>query len=581
MLFGPIFSAELMTTGRRARYYGFRVLYAGLLFMMLWTAYQSHFGREQGLVSISRVASFAQEFFTSFSIIQLIAVLVLTPALTAGAVALERERRTIEYLFATDLRNHEIVLGKFAARLVVALCQILAGLPILSLAMLMGGIEPQKLAMMFLLALATTVALSAFGICVSVWTPRVRDAVGRTYLLLFALLFLPMTVYVAAPEVKEWVEPVARPLLATNPIVLWWGLMTPMGGLGGEAWPAVWTLVAGHAVFSLACILWAVAGVRRAHLKAAGAPAKSGRSSRRRRPVSDRPLLWKECHVDSGAAKQGVAGRVAMLLIVLAVIGLSAWQFFESIGATGGFGRNPIDFYLGYALPMGSFLASLGLLVVAARASATITSEKERDTWPSLLCTDLSPREVVWAKVFGNLYALRFLLVTPLLVYVPGVLLSPDFLWVCIFVPGTLLILGLFVTTLGVLFSLRSRNTLRAMAGALCIVIFLGGGYLLCCCMPLSIGGGGGFEELFLAPCMPFLLSAPGILYEISRQDMGANRAAELLVTHLLGTAAYGVAAAVLYLWIINGFDELSGRVSPWQRRPGEIPSGSAPGHPS
>ena len=44
-------------------------------------------------------------------------ILLLTPAYTAGAVAEEKERRTLEFILATDLRNREIILGKVLSRL--------------------------------------------------------------------------------------------------------------------------------------------------------------------------------------------------------------------------------------------------------------------------------------------------------------------------------------------------------------------------------------------------------------------------------------------------------------------------------
>ena len=51
--------------------------------------------------------------------------------------------RTIEYLFASRLSNAEIVLGKLAAQILHIVYLVLAGVPILTLMMLLGGIAPE------------------------------------------------------------------------------------------------------------------------------------------------------------------------------------------------------------------------------------------------------------------------------------------------------------------------------------------------------------------------------------------------------------------------------------------------------
>ena len=43
----------------------------------------------------------------------------------------------------------------------------------------------------------------------------------------------------------------------------------------------------------------------------------------------------------------------------------------------------------------------IGILGVAGAAAASMTSEHEDDTWASLTATDLTGREIVFAKMFG------------------------------------------------------------------------------------------------------------------------------------------------------------------------------------
>ena len=64
------------------------------------------------------------------------------PAATAGAICLDKARGNLTLLFATDLTDAEIVLGKLAARLVPVLGLIACAAPVLALATLFGGVDP-------------------------------------------------------------------------------------------------------------------------------------------------------------------------------------------------------------------------------------------------------------------------------------------------------------------------------------------------------------------------------------------------------------------------------------------------------
>jgi ABC-type transport system involved in multi-copper enzyme maturation permease subunit len=161
MLLGPVFSAELVTTARRARYFFVRVIYATILLVILWGTYESVTYRASGVLSIRQSAELAQLFFGWFAFLQLAAVLLLGPALAAGTIATERERRTIEYLFVTHLSNREIVLDKLAARLLLIGYLTLVGMPVVWIFRLLGGISAGLLLLSFLVTASTMVTVAA------------------------------------------------------------------------------------------------------------------------------------------------------------------------------------------------------------------------------------------------------------------------------------------------------------------------------------------------------------------------------------------------------------------------------------
>src|SRR5262249_1371760 len=128
-LLGPVFAVELMKTARRARYYVVRAAYALALVFILFINYAENF-YAVGPISVRNLDRFGQHFFYGLAIVQLITAVVVVAAVTAGTIAEERERRTIEYLFATDLTSAELVFGKLVSRLLHMIALLTAGVPI-------------------------------------------------------------------------------------------------------------------------------------------------------------------------------------------------------------------------------------------------------------------------------------------------------------------------------------------------------------------------------------------------------------------------------------------------------------------
>src|SRR5438132_196158 len=107
---GPALFYEVLRLGCRGRYVAVRCLYvfALLLFLLfVYAVWRDFTITAQGTVDARDVADFAGSFFYAFAGLQLAVVLLLTPAYTAGALAEEKERGTLEALLATDLRSRE------------------------------------------------------------------------------------------------------------------------------------------------------------------------------------------------------------------------------------------------------------------------------------------------------------------------------------------------------------------------------------------------------------------------------------------------------------------------------------------
>src|SRR5262245_5910574 len=114
-LLGPVFWYDLIRVARRQRLALCRALDALALLAALYLLYVRWFPTASLLGGATtqgpNMAEFATFFFGAFAAVQFAAVILLTPALTANALAEEREHNTLVFLFTTHLTSREIVLG--------------------------------------------------------------------------------------------------------------------------------------------------------------------------------------------------------------------------------------------------------------------------------------------------------------------------------------------------------------------------------------------------------------------------------------------------------------------------------------
>jgi ABC-type Na+ efflux pump permease subunit len=186
---------------------------------------------------------------------------------------------------------------------------------------------------------------------------------------------------------------------------------------------------------------------------------------------------------------------------------------------------------------------SLGLLFVLARAATSVTSEKDRQCWEPLLLTSLTSREILAAKLLGNIYAMRLLFVVVGLFFVLNILADPLYMHLIPLQCLTIAVITLFASALGVYCSLVFRDSMRALAAALVTGVFVGGLYLLCCAScAIGVFQSHGPPEFSLAGCIPFLIhfSIAGYQYP-EKYHHG-----EQLAAFYLGLIGYSAATVAL-----------------------------------
>lgn len=562
---GPIFRRELLVLARRRRYYFLRALYAAALLVVVVISHQDvkEMVTRRSVSAMSANSALGQDLFSRLTLAPLVAVVLLAPSYIGSSIALEREQRTIEELFASDFTDFEIVVGKWAARCLNMLLLIIAGIPVLAAATFLGGVSFDRIVLSFAVILTTLASSGALAIAAAIHALNVRRAMILAYSWLLVWQVLPFFVsYIVHINIsgERWPQQcfirgdiflAVSPFAACDSLVHH-GLSNPHIAFN----MAIWNCFA-QTLAAVALLGWAIARVRVVHQMARLQPPPSEDRielllfEREAVEVTDAPVHWKEWHFRPRPRWQ-VPG-VKQLLVVILMIHAAAVFVIPRHGETRT--NHPIHFAT----------MAAGCLIyawIAVRAAASISLERDRETWISILAAPLSGSEILWGKAIGAMRPIKSLL----LYYGPiwllgGVLgqLSP------LAYPAIAAIVAaqmLFVAAVGVRQSLVKRTTSSAILSTLGIctaVGFVSGPLFLMLLYIASATRAESAGATFAGAIFFFPLGMSAITY-------GDNSlmALAIVIVIALGYAATGM---LLMENSIANFDRLSGRTIDGRRR--------------
>jgi ABC-type Na+ efflux pump permease subunit len=604
-MLGPVFRLELITTARRKRYYVARLVYGLLLLLSLGSQYGD--GGWSGVTAVAvapdtidEMSRFAREMFSALAWAQGIALVCLIPALMAGSIADEAQRKTLHYLLASPMSSAAIVLGKLGARLLHVGVIVLMGIPVVCLLALLGGLDPFEVTCIYGGTFSLVVFLSGLSLFVSVLARRPREAILVAYALVFTWLCLPLAIEPLAPHMDwplNWVGPVNDFVLLTNPEHIW-RMMTSHSYLLrvnvsrnlGAAWLPVITAryrndmlvqlvwMAGlQATLGLVCLGLAIVGLRPLR----GAEGKRGRPTEparflapvarflrtvpRRPPLDDDdPMLWKERFATGGGFTWLRSRPVVLVLGVL----LGCYLFDTALPAFGtllgwtGWNRGGTNAQLvlnGALRESSTFLFVLLVLSVASTAAVSLTSEREQDTWTSLRGTLLSSREIIAAKIKGAIWSSWRLLRALLIMAAVGLLAGAIHPLGLLLAVSGLFVYCAFAAALGVFISLRARNSTRALFATIFWLLVCSGGYLVLFPVPVRAG------DLACAGMMPYmlwlsLLSYPDVSQILAGEPFlvsgsGWAHGLDSAAAYLMSLFLYGFGAVILGGATVDGHE--------------------------
>jgi ABC-type Na+ efflux pump permease subunit len=538
-LLGPIFNREWLTLPRRSRHYVNRTAYFGLLWIVGLTAWQALVGWNH-TATLGDTARFGLFLFQVLAVVQLILLPFFAALTSASSITLEKDRRTFVLLLMTDLRNHEIVLGKLLGSLLQMLLLLAGTVPILALLLLLGGVAPHQLIQTVLLLATTALAAGSVGNLVALWRDKTFPALALTVLFLVLYVCL-VSVHLAAffavlgPALagllviqllparyrSRAVLPAFAGALATaaalfgvlngwgelqraEPLLKSWmypylaleSVFSNPAEAEAAAVPAAYGCAAVMVLFSVLLNAWAIAYLRvwnpsgEPIMQREEADEEAEEKDRARahaapgavRRVWANPILWREV-ATRAYGRRPVLVKAAYFL----VLGLICYFALAPLWASAG----RLDFAAARGLvPVGI----LSLLLLSAQAVTAITSERDTGALDLLLVTDLTPKEFIFGKIGGICYNTKEFLLPPLalaVVYgVLGLLATPPHghpellashnaeSLVCVL--GTAAVMLAFALVLGIHVALRTKNSRLAIINTLGTIFFLSVGTLLC-----------------------------------------------------------------------------------------------------
>ena len=380
-MLGPIFAREWLTLPRRSRHYGLRAAYLGMLWVLGLTIWQAAVGWQRE-ATLGDIARFGHLQFQVLTYLQLLLVLFFAALSSAGSITQEKDRRTFVLLLLTDLRNHEIVLGKLAGSLLEILMLLVGTIPIYCLNLFLGGVDGRQILQAVVILAASALPAGALGVLVALWRDKTFQALALTVLFLVLYLCLvqglslipQVTDTVTADQVAVW-QACLQPFLALRSVI------DPTRDLELGI-PVAYLFAGAMLAISVILTLWGMVWLRRWNPR--GEPiiqrdrpadleekdrAKAHAAPGAARQVWANPILWRE--VATRAYGRRPLLIKAAYFIVVAFVCYSAFGDTQSSSWAAARGLAPV--------------AILSLLLISAQAVTAITSE--RDTAHSTCCS--------------------------------------------------------------------------------------------------------------------------------------------------------------------------------------------------
>lgn len=482
-LCGPMFGYEMVRLARNGRTILLRVLFAVLVLAGIAILMPSASAPQS-----NDLAVFANRFSNAFLYLQAGIVFLLVPLYFGGALSSEKERGNHDFFMVTDLTSRELVLGKFAAHAVHMIGMLLAGLPVLAMTQVWGGVNLLHIVAGYAVVFITIFSMGGLAMMCSALQSRTTTAVACAYCLSFLFSVVGMCQplwHLSSPfaflarldmqmaELDASLSSDIAPLDSAKAAV---SQMRDSLALYGAV----------HGLVGTTCLAIASRNVRPrvqrypervVKLLAASIPATALEGTgftletllRGKLPaIGNNPIAWKERYIGSSGA--GFLFDVGWFYFYVVVAGTGLIRLL-SIGSA-----LYAEVSHGVTLALRAiveFVFILLLIRLGFHASSTISREREQGTLETLLSLPLSTSSILGSKILGILLR-RWNMFLGLAVVCGIAMITKVFhpltpIWLIV----AIAVHCVFAISLGIFLSTICRSTVRARIVWFAIMLFL------------------------------------------------------------------------------------------------------------
>ncbi len=221
----PVLHRELKQRASTPRMMLVITLYLVVLTAVVFALYQARTGDRTGSFGqpgVTEIASIGQSLFEYVLFFMVILVLFIVPGFTASSIAGERERQTLRALQVSLLSPRSIVFGKVGASVAATVLLLVASLPLLAVAYLIGGITFGEIFISLGVVLFAAFGLACITVACSAIVKRVSGAILLAYGIVLLLVGGTFVGYAVLQEVDaSRGSDLAQPpswVMAANPL---------------------------------------------------------------------------------------------------------------------------------------------------------------------------------------------------------------------------------------------------------------------------------------------------------------------------------------------------------------------------
>lgn len=179
MITNPVYNREMKVSARSIRLPLILAAFNIILAAFALTSMTSGLSQARESAGIN-YASFLT-IFRYVATIEFALILFVMPALTAGSISGERERRTLDLMLTTKLTPARIVLGKMFTSLSNVIVVLISSLPVLALVFVYGGVTVGDFVILMVAFMTVAIFTASVGTCASSFCSRSSAATALAY----------------------------------------------------------------------------------------------------------------------------------------------------------------------------------------------------------------------------------------------------------------------------------------------------------------------------------------------------------------------------------------------------------------